>query len=320
MTYNYSLHKGNDMETEQRTLALNYIRLVFVTLFWAGAFIAGRYTVGEVPPFTVAFFRFVAASLVLMPLVWLVEGSRTRITRQDLPRLLLLGLTGIFIYNSLFFTGLKHTTAANAAIIVAINPVVTAIISALFLKEVITRRQLAGILLSFTGVAVVVTRGSWAVVQGLEFNFGDMVLVGAPVAWALYSVLGKGAMKKFSPLAATAYACLFGTLMLLPLALWEGHPWPQISLPAWGAFAYMGVFTTSIAFIWWYRGIAMIGASRSAIFINLVPLWTMLLAFLILGEQVTSLQLLGAALIISGVYLSTYGTAGARARQAASHT
>jgi len=289
---------------ETKKLWFHYIRLAFVTLTWGGAFVAGRFTVGEVGPFTVAFWRFAIASAVLWGFLRFT-GQSVKIKHTEWWLLIPLGLTGIFIYNALFFTGLKYTTAINGSLIIATNPVVTTIIAALILRETVSWRQILGILVSFSGVAMVVTGGSLDVFSTLDFNKGDLIISGAPIAWAFYSVLGKKAMAVFSPLVATTYACLIGTLILLPFAIWEGTNWTAISVASWSAIVYMAVFASVISFNWWYSGINALGAGRASIFINLVPLWTMLLAAIILKENIILPQLIGALLIMSGVYLTS---------------
>ena len=296
---------ANKLETKK--LWFHYIRLALVTLTWGGAFVAGRFTVGEIGPFTVAFWRFAIASAVLWGFLQ-GTGQSVKIKRNEWWLLIPLGLTGIFIYNALFFMGLKYTTAINGSLIIATNPVVTTIIAALILRETVGWRQVLGILVSFSGVAMVVTGGSLDVFSNLGINKGDLIISGAPIAWAFYSVLGKKAMVVFSPLVATTYACLIGALMLLPFAIWEGTNWTVISAANWGAIAYMSIFASVIAFNWWYSGINALGAGRASIFINLVPLWTMLLAATILNENIILPQLLGALLIMSGVYLTSKKT------------
>ena len=289
----------------QKELYQHYLKLTVVTLMWGGTFVAARFIVREVPPFTAAFLRFAIAAAVLVVVMRATEKPSVKIGLNQWLLLASLGLTGIFIYNALFFTGLKYTTAGNGSLVIATNPVLTAIVAAIILHEKVTYRQLVGILVSFSGVALVVSRGVPAALLSHDFNWGDLIMMGAPLAWAFYSVLGKKAMAVFSPLAATTYACLLGSVFLFPFALHDGFNWLTISAATWGALAFMAILASVISFNWWYAGINALGAGRAAIFINLVPLWAMLLGWIILNEGITPVQLLGAALIISGVYLTS---------------
>ncbi|MBM7868431.1 EamA family transporter [Heliobacterium gestii] len=303
-----------------------YLKLILTTCFWGGTFVAAKLAVQEAPPFYSATCRFTVAALVLFVLVAreaYKPGGEGRIPypkgwRQILG-LFSLGLTGIFFYNACFFTGLKWTTAANGSLVVAINPLVTALFSALLLKERIRPLQAAGFFLSFIGVVTVVSRGSLEVLRGLTFNPGDVILLGAPLSWALYSVLGKKMLGQFSPLVATAYATLFGTALLLPAALIEAArvgTTGGFSGIGWLAILQLALLGTVLGFVWWYEGVKTIGPGPSAIFINLVPVFALIFGVLILHEQVAWPQLAGGALVITGVLTGTAAASAAPKGQA----
>lgn len=288
-----------------------YLKLVLTTFFWGGTFVAARVAVAEAPPFFAASCRFaIAASCLFLLVAW-----NARREGQPLPRpkdlrqagaLFSLGLSGIFCYNAIFFTGLKLTTATSGALIVAINPLLTAVLSALWLRERVTATQAAGLLISLCGVATVISKGSWDVIANLSFNAGDVIMLGAPLCWAVYSILGKKVLGSLSPLAATAYASLFGTLLLVPAALLEhfraGPGMPGFTLAGWLAVLQLAILGTVVGFVWWYQGVQAIGASRAALFVNLVPLFGALQAALFLGERVVAPQLVGGLLVVAGVY------------------
>jgi drug/metabolite transporter (DMT)-like permease len=288
-----------------------YLKLVLTTFFWGGTFVAARFAVGEAPPFFAASCRFIIASAFLIPLAaWQShkEGRRFPLPEdlRQLAGLFSLGLTGVFLYNAVFFTGLKLTTASNGALIVAINPLLTAVLSALWLRERVSPSQAAGLLLSLFGVALVIARGSLGIVASLSFNRGDLIMLGAPLCWALYSILGKKVLSRFTPLAATTYAAFFGAVMLVPAALMEhaatGGPLPAFSWLGWLAILQLALLGTVVGFVWWYEGVQRIGTARAAAFVNLVPLFGALLAALILGERLVAAQLWGGFLVIVGVY------------------
>jgi drug/metabolite transporter (DMT)-like permease len=225
---------------------------------------------------------------------------------RQLAGLFSLGLTGVFLYNAIFFTGLKLTTATSGALIVAINPLLTAVLSALWLREKVSVTQAAGLLISLFGVAIVIAKGSLAVVANLSFNRGDLIMLGAPLCWALYSILGKKVLSRFTPLAATAYASVFGASLLVPAALLEhaliGGGMPGFSALGWLAVLQLALLGTVVGFVWWYQGVQLIGTARAAAFVNLVPLFGALLAALFLHEEVIGAQLWGGLMVIFGVY------------------
>jgi drug/metabolite transporter (DMT)-like permease len=291
-----------------------YLKLVLTTFFWGGTFVAARFAVGEAPPFFSASCRFLIASLCLVLLTaWQSRAGRAgfpfpRNLRQFLG-LFSLGLTGIFLYNAIFFTSLKLTTATNGALIVAINPLLTAVLSAFWLRERVTATQAAGLLISLAGVAVVIAKGSLDVITRLSFNRGDIIMLGAPLCWALYSILGKKVLSHFTPLAATAYASVFGAALLIPAAVVEhaltGGPVPHFSWLGWLAILQLALLGTVIGFVWWYQGVQAIGTARAAAFVNLVPVFGAVLAALILGEKMLGAQIGGGLLVILGVYLGS---------------
>lgn len=291
-----------------------YLKLVLTTFFWGGTFVAARFAVKEVPPFFAAASRFTIASVVLLCLTgWQARREQRPFpvpaNLRQLAGLFSLGLTGVFLYNAIFFTGLKFTTATNGALIVAINPMLTAVLSAVWLREKVTPTQAAGLLLSLCGVAVVIAKGSLAVITTLSFNGGDIIMVGAPLCWALYSILGKKVLAHFTPLAATAYASLFGALLLIPAAFVDhaakGGPWPAFSWLGWLAILQLALLGTVVGFVWWYEGVQRIGTARAAAFVNLVPLFGALLAALLLGERIVPAQLFGGGMVVCGVYFGS---------------
>jgi len=291
------------------------MKLVLTMFFWGGTFVAGKWAVGEAPPFFVAALRFAIASVLLWTLVaW---RFRERGNRVPVPAgwaqwtgMFSLGLTGVFLYNFVFLTGLSWTSATNGSLIVAFNPMLTAVLSALWLKERFRPVQAGGLLLALLGVGVVVTRGSIAVMRSLSFNPGDLLMLGAPLAWALYTILGKKVLARFPPLVATAYACLFGTLLLLPAAALEGSLLSgvhRLTVYGWISVLQLALLGTVAGFVWWYEGVEMLGASRAAVFVNLVPLFGVLLSSLILSESLDVSQLAGGILVVFGVGIGTLG-------------
>jgi len=307
-------------ELTQTEASINkvYLKLVLTTFFWGGTFVAARFAVREAPPFFAASCRFLIASAFLIPLAaWQSRregrGFPVPANFRQLAGLFSLGLTGVFLYNAVFFTGLKLTSASNGALIVAINPLLTAVLSALWLRERVSASQAAGLFLAFFGVALVIARGSLALIASLSCNRGDLIMLGAPLCWALYSVLGKKALTRFTPLAATAYAALFGASLLVPAAFLEhavaGGPLPGFSWLGWLAILQLALLGTVVGFVWWYQGVQQIGTARAAAFVNLVPLFGAVLAALILGERLAAAQVWGGLLVIAGVYWGSRQTA-----------
>ena len=299
------------LHTEKGVLIL----LTLTAVMWGGNAVTAKYVTGELPPATTAFFRFACVSAILLVMVWLKEGRRCLPDRGQLVGLAALAVTGILGHNLLIFFGVKYSTATNMSLFAAVNPVITACLDAVFLHERLSRRQSAGVGLSLAGVVVIITKGDWGVLAGLGFNTGDILLALAPVAWALYSVVGRRVMRRMSALAATAWASLAGSVLLFAAALAEGFRGTVALSPlGWVSMLYMIFGSGVIAFYWWNQGVTVIGPSRAAIFMNVIPLAGMLFAALLLGETVSLPQAAGATLIIAGVWLTTQSAGRARSQ------
>lgn len=300
-----------------------YAMLAITVVFWAGSFSAAKVAVEHLPPFVAAFARFAGASLILMPLALVSAGGKAVPQKKNWPLLAVLGLTGVFAYNIFFMIGLRYTTASNAALIVGTNPAVTAALSVLLLKERLASRQALGILVSLTGVAIVITGGSVRSVVESGVNLGDLLLVGAMLSWVAYTIVGKKVLEDMSPLVSNAWSCSIGALFFLPLAAYQARAVDFASVPmaAWAGIAYLAVFASAIGFVWWYRGVREIGAARASVFINLNPVFGSLIGWLTLGEQLTPARLAGMAFVVTGVYLTTrVRVAGGAAKGAAAAT
>jgi drug/metabolite transporter (DMT)-like permease len=287
------------------------VKLVLMAVLWGGTFIAGRIAAREAGPFSAAFLRFVIASFFLLVFV-LKSNDRTDskalFTPGKIAILLLLGLTGVFAYNVFFFSGLKTVTAGRASIIIAANPACIALFSALLFKERLGLVRTGGIFISFAGAAVVISKGSPAALFKSGFGVGELNILGCVASWVSYSLLGKKAMRDVSPLVAVTCSCVLGAICLLAPALAEGliSQIAGFSFSVWLAIFFLGFFGSALGFTWYYEGILAIGPSRAGVFINIVPISSVVLAFVILHESIDASLVLGALLTLTGVYIMNY--------------
>jgi drug/metabolite transporter (DMT)-like permease len=290
-----------------KKLWLTYGMLTFATATWGSAFIAGKFAVQSFEPATVAFLRFFGASILLFPLMWIMEKNRKKLTLKDIGLFTVLGLTGIALYNICFFLASKHAPVIKSSLFIASNPVLIVLLSGLFLKETISKNNIIGMIIALTGVTFIITDGHLLTLFQLGFEPIDFVLLGAVISWALYSVVGKVVLKKFSAVESTTYAVAFGTLFLLPFALVETS-WQdvqQASITTWVAIAHMSIFVTVVSFVMYYYGIKEVGAAKASIFINVMPVSAVLMATIYLGETFTWAHGVGAVFVLSGVYVGT---------------
>lgn len=220
--------------------------------------------------------------------------------------MVLLGLTGVFAYNVLFFNGLKLVPAGRASIIIANNPIVISALSVLFFREILSPIKVAGILLSVAGAITAISGGDPLALFDGGIGRGDLFIFGCVISWSAYSLLGKHVMRDLSPLTAVAHSAAAGLLALLIPACIEGMPTaaPGYSLADWANLAYLGWFGTVLGFVWYYEGIRVIGPSRASLFINFVPISAIVLAHIILKEPLTPSLIVGAVLVVTGVTLN----------------
>lgn len=286
--------------------AVLYIKLVLTAVFWGGTFVAARVVALESGPYSAAFLRFLVASLFLVAFVVKEHDRIVLPERRHLFLLAMLGLTGVFAYNVFFFSGLKTIAAGRASLIIAANPVFIALFSALFFREKLGPLKILGIAVSVAGAAVVVARGNPLALFGGNIGVGELYIVGCVASWVAYSLFGKLAIRDLSPLLAVTYACIIGAAGLFFPALAEGMfgSIAHYSISAWLGIFYLGYLGSALGFVWYYEGIRVVGPSRAGVFINLVPLSSVLLAFLILHETLDASMLIGALCVILGVYLT----------------
>lgn len=286
-----------------------YGLMVLTAFFWAGAFIAGKFSVPYIPVCTLTFLRFLFA-VIVMTLLFKVgkfgrdeNGELFKLEKKHIPFFLFTGIVGMIGYHILFFTSLKYTTAINSSMINAMNPIMTTIFAGILLHTKFPKIQIGGIILSFIGVILTITGADISILMNMEFNKGDLIMGCAMLCWAIYGVFSKMKGKGIPAFWLTYYSFVSCMIFILPLVLLE-KPWTfigQIPLSAWIAVLYMSVFASVIGYMMQQVAIKEIGPSRTSIFINLVPIFSMILAVLILGETLEPVKLLTAAMIIAGV-------------------
>ncbi len=283
-----------------------HLKLFMAAVFWGGTFVAGRNLTTHMGPFSAAFLRFLLATVCMWAATKHFEGGLPTLRRDQLLPVGLLGLTGVFSYNALFFTGLQTVPAGRAAVIIAGNPVFIALFAALIFKEKLGWRKLLGICFSVAGAVTVITLGKpWTVFSG-GVGWGELAIVGCVASWVTYSLVGKAVMGRLSPHAAVTYSCAAGTLFLMVPALAEGLAGKVVQFPAiaWLDVAYLGVCGTVLGFTWFYQGVKAIGPSQAGVFINFVPVSAIICSWFILGETVHLSLLAGGALVLTGVWLT----------------
>ena len=277
--------------------------MILTALVWAGLFPTGKVALRSIPPFTFAAIRLTIGAALL----FLYLQRKNEIPVNWTPRLvgsfLFLGFTGYLLSVGGSYQGLRLTTATNAALLNAASPIAIALLAAIFLREKMSAKMLLGIVISIVGVGVIVSRGSWQVVTASAYNPGDLIIVATLFAWGIYTTYGRHLMKVVSPLAATTYAYIAGATYLLIacwLTEWESWQVAETRWDSWLAVAYQSTLGT-FAHFWYYQAVEILGPSRAGVFINLVPVMAIGIAYVFLDEALTLPHLVGGLIVLIGV-------------------
>jgi drug/metabolite transporter (DMT)-like permease len=285
-----------------------FLLLALANLLWSGNWIAGRALRDAFDPLTLNFWRWVIATLVLAPFALPALRGQGALLRRHAGILFILSLTGIAVFQSLVYLGLRSTTAVNAVLINSSIPAFFLLCSWLIDRERASWRQIAGMLVSLAGILIILSRGRPAALLELQLHAGDgWILLAMPV-WGIYSVLLKRRPPELGGLPFLFVISLAGVLMLFPavaiLALQAPARWPAPE-EALGVL-YMGLMASVVAFIFWNRGVAAVGANAAGFTIHLLPAFGTVLAILFLGETFASFHAAGIATILAGVLLATF--------------
>jgi len=267
---------------------------------------AGRVVAQLLPNFTSATLRFAVASVILVALAYAREDGLPRLDRRRFGAMLALALTGAFAFNAFFFASLQRIPAGVGALIQALNPVGIAVGAALVYGDRLTRWRWLGIALALAGTAVVVGKPADPAATAAGRYLGEALMLGSVASWIAYTLIGRSVLIRTSSLGATTWAALFGTLLLGACAVFE-HPWAALTalpLKGWLAIGYLGAFGTVLAFLWYNQGVQRLGPTRAAVFTNLVPVFGVAIAALMLGEPIVASMVVGGLMVIAGVALT----------------
>ena len=295
------------MPEQARTVT--YVKLITAMAMWGGTWIAGRVIAQELSaPLAVAALRFVLSGLAVGGFMLLSEGRLPLPeSGRDWGLIWALGFFGIFLYGLCFFFGLQRIPAGRGALVVALNPAVIVMTAWLIGKERMTTRKAIGSLIALAGCLTVIGNGDpLALFQG-TVGLGEWLIVGCVMSWTAYTFIGWQASGRFSPLATTFYASLSGAVLLGLAALVQGDIDPTAwSWRVWSGMGFLAIFGTAIAYTWFTDAVHRLGAGHASIFINLVPVFAVLQAALLLDERLGLAVLAGGVLVIAGVWLTSY--------------
>ena len=285
-----------------------YTFLILATLFWSGNFIVGKAaSLFEIPPFTLNFYRWFFAWLILAPFTLREIAVKKKHIIDNIKLILILGITSITIFNSIVYYSLNFTQVISGVLMISTIPVMIIFFSWIFKIEKTNVYQILGVIFSLLGVIVIITKADLVILLNLNFNKGDLWMVVAMFSWAMYSALLRKKKFELSQLSLLQTIISAGLIFLLPAYLIElalGYR-VSIHLPFILTLTYVVIFPGLASFIFWIKGISIIGSNRSGVFLHLMPIFSTVLAILIFKEKFMIYHLMGAVLIITGIILSS---------------
>ncbi|OCS86033.1 DMT family transporter [Caryophanon latum] len=287
--------------------------LIIATLFWGGNFVIGRAVSDDIPPISLAFYRWCVALLVLAPIAFTNWKAHLPTFKKHWKIVIVLSLTGVAGFNTLVYIGLHDTTSINASLMNSSTPIIIYILAFLFLRERLNRYQVIGTCISLIGVLFILTGGSLESLQSFAFNRGDMIVLLAIVCWGVYSLLIKQYAGILPSVPTFFMTIIIGIVTLLPFFLYESITaetsiiWNVTSV---SAIFYVGTFASIVAFLSWNKGVVKLGASRASIYLNFIPVFSALFATLFIGESLQLFQVIGGLAVVAGVFITNRNRVG----------
>ena len=281
--------------------------LVCATLFWAGNFIVGKFAfLTNIPPLSLVFYRWLLVWIILLPFTYkdILKSKDTIL--NNLPLLFFLGFTSVGLFNSFTYLSLIHTQVINSTLFNTAIPAVIILLCFLFKIEKTNKFQILGLIISVLGILSIITKLDIKIFLSLNFNKGDIIMIGGVITWGVYSTLLK--KKKFTlPLLSLVHViCTFGLICVFPQFLYEFSQgqFIKFDINLGYLLIFLAIFPSIGSYYCWAGAVSIIGANRAGIFLSLIPLFSTIMAITIFNEQFQFFHLIGAVLIILGLFLS----------------
>jgi drug/metabolite transporter (DMT)-like permease len=296
-----------DERARRHAAVLPYLMLSLTMLCWAGNWVVGRAVRGVMPPVALTFWRWSIAALLLAPFVLPRLRGKWPVLRQHWRALVILGFTGVALFQFLIYFGLRLTTSVNGMLMNSAMPLFILVIAWLVDRDTVSPRQLAGMILSFTGILVILNHGEVATLRHFSFNPGDLLILAGMPVWGIYSVALRRAPRELDGLSLVFVVAVIGIAFLLPAYLVESAVFQpvQLSWPAIASVLYVAVLASIVAYLGWNGGVARIGPNRAGFTVHLLPAFGTVLAIIFLGEEVHLFHAVGIAAILMGVWLAS---------------
>ncbi|MDA7573561.1 DMT family transporter [Candidatus Pelagibacter sp.] len=290
---------------------LAYILLFLAAFFWSGNFIVGKFaSYYQIPPFSLNFYRWLFAWLILAPFTIQEILKKKNYIFENYKYYAILGITSVTIFNSIVYYSLNFTQVISGVLMISTIPVMIIFISSILKIEKTNIFQLLGVSFSFLGVILIITKAKFEILMNLDFNKGDITMVLGMLSWATYSALLKKKTHQLSQLTLLEVVISFGFLFLIPIYFIEYQMGFRLELDKnfIMVLSYVVLFPGLLSFIFWIKGISLIGANRSGVFLHMMPILSAIMAMIIFDEKFMFYHMLGAIFILIGIILSNRKT------------
>jgi drug/metabolite transporter (DMT)-like permease len=280
-----------------------------LAIVWGSNFVIVKQALTELSPLAFNGLRFAGASLFLL-VVLRVNGEDWRIERSDVVRMVVLALISITAYQVCFIYGVYLSTATNTSLIIATSPSLVVVIGVALGTVKASWRTWLGVVMALAGLLLVVGGKAQGLHVGSDTLFGDILAFGSAVTWAIYTLYVPPLSRRYTPLKATTVIMAIGTLPLLALSMPDllRQDWSRVTVIGWGGLLFSTIMSIALGYVVYYICVKTLGGARGATYFNLPPVFSVLAAFLVLGERLTLVQAVGGAIVVIGVYLTRRNT------------
>lgn len=291
----------------QREILAGISLAILATIIWSGNFIIARGVIKEIPPVTLGFYRWFSATIILFPFAWKYLKKDLHLVAAKPWFFLLAAVTGVSMFNTFVYIAGHYTTAINMALLgTCTSPIISVTLAAIFLKEKVTALRVCGMLVMIAGILLLLSKGSWNVLMTFSFTKGDWWILAAALTFAIYNVCVKRRPVEMSSSSFLLSVFLIGTVLLAPFYFYEYQQQGGININ-WTNFSvilYLGLGASVICFLLWNVSISHLGAGRTALFGNLIPVFSSVEAVILLNEKITNIHIISFILVVTGLIIA----------------
>lgn len=296
-----------DNTHHQRQIVVGISLAVLATFIWSGNFIIARGVIKDIPPVTLAFYRWLTATIIILPFAWKYFLTELKVIRERFFFFLLAAATGVSMFNTFVYIAGHYSTAINMAILgTCTSPIISVILARIFLRERVPALRIIGMLVCISGILILLSKGNFQNLVSFKFTKGDWWILAAALTFAIYNTSVRKKPAAMHPVNFLFVIFLLGTMILLPFYLFElknegGFAFNGFNL---SAILYLGIGASVICFLIWNKAIAALGSGRTALFGNLIPVFSSIEAVFLLDEKITSIHIISFILVVAGLVIA----------------